>query len=154
VLVLEIDGRYSQHLILTRGEGPAEYPVLLGAMTAGTHRLRARVDRAWTPRAVSAVTIDDVRVTPTARAAPQHRAPAFAPTIHVRANAYRRFTDVPLVMWYETDATARGTRIRYSVIFSNEDGGTPADRLMATWGRLTDIEYVLGIEFAPDGRVL
>jgi hypothetical protein len=57
-------------------------------------------------------------------------------------------------MWYETDATARGTRIRYSVIFSNEDGGTPADRLLATWGRLTDIEYVLGIEFDHEGRVL
>jgi hypothetical protein len=57
-------------------------------------------------------------------------------------------------MWYETDTTARGTRIRYSVIFSNEDGGTPADRLLATWGRLTDIEYVLGIEFDQEGRVL
>jgi hypothetical protein len=57
-------------------------------------------------------------------------------------------------MWYETDATPRGTRIRYSVIFSNEDGGTPADRLLATWGRLTDIEYVLGIEFDREGRVL
>ena len=41
---------------------------------------------------------------------------------------------------------AAGTRLRYSVVFSNEDGGTPADRLLATWGRLTDIEYVYGVE--------
>src|SRR5258708_34076266 len=57
-------------------------------------------------------------------------------------------------MWYETDATPRGTRLRYSVIFSNADGGTPADRLLATWGRLTDIEHVLGIEFDREGRAL
>ena len=25
---------------------------------------------------------------------------------------------------------------------ANEDGGTPTDRLMATWGRTTDIEFV------------
>jgi hypothetical protein len=39
------------------------------------------------------------------------------------------------------------------VVFSNEDGGTPADRLLATWGRLTDIEYVYGIERDEAGAV-
>jgi len=154
VLIVDVDGRYSQHLILTRGEGPVEYRVLLGGLAAGTHRLRIRVDRSWTPRAVHEVAVQDVQCAATPEAAPESRALALAPVVHVRGNAFRRFTDVPLVMWYETDATPRGTRIRYSVVFSNEDGGTPADRLMATWGRLTDIEYVLGIEMAPDGRVL
>jgi hypothetical protein len=154
VLVLDVDGRYSQHLVTTRGEGPAEYRVSLGGLAAGPHRLAIRVDRRWTPRAVQDVAVDDVAFAPTAADAPEHRALAFAPVVHVRGNADRRFTDVPLVMWYETDTTPRGTRVRYSVVFSNEDGGTPADRLMATWGRLTDIEYVLGVEFAPDGRVL
>jgi hypothetical protein len=40
------------------------------------------------------------------------------------------------------------------VVFSNEDGGTPPDRLMATWGRLTDIEFVYGVERDRDGAVL
>jgi len=74
--------------------------------------------------------------------------------VHVRANAFRRFTDVPLVMWYETDTTTHGTRLRYSVVFSNEDGGTPADRLMATWGRTTDIEFVYGVEIDGGGRLV
>ena len=52
------------------------------------------------------------------------------------------------------EKTERGSRIRYSVIFSNEDGGTPADRLLATWGRLTDIEYIYGIEFDHSGNVI
>ena len=34
---------------------------------------------------------------------------------------------------------------RYTVIFTNEDGGTPTDRLMATWGRTTDIKDVYGV---------
>ena len=154
VLALDVDGRYSQHLPLTRGEGPAEYPVSLGRLAAGRHRLRIRRDGAWTPREVREATISDVRIAATPEDAADFRALAFAPVLHPRPNELGRFTDVPLVMWYETDRTPRGTRIRYSVIFSNEDGGTPADRLLATWGRLTDIEYVLGIEFDREGRVL
>ena len=154
VLILEVDGRYSQHLNVTRGEGPSDYPVRLGRLAAGTHRLGIRLDRGWTPRAVREVSIPDVRTAIIAEDAPEYRALAFAPVLHPRPNELGRFTDVPLVMWYETDTTPRGTRLRYSVIFSNEDGGTPADRLLATWGRLTDIEYVLGIEFDREGRVL
>jgi hypothetical protein len=40
------------------------------------------------------------------------------------------------------------------VIFSNEDGGTPPDKLMATWGRVTDIEYVYGVDTDAQGRVV
>ncbi|MBI4477730.1 MAG: hypothetical protein HY654_11185 [Acidobacteria bacterium] len=45
------------------------------------------------------------------------------------------------------------TRLRYGVVFSNEDGGTPADRLMATWGRATDIEYVYWVEIDEHGDI-
>jgi hypothetical protein len=57
-------------------------------------------------------------------------------------------------MWYEIEPTTRGTRYRYSVIFTNEDGGTPADRLMATWGRTTDIEYLYSVEVDARGAIL
>jgi hypothetical protein len=57
-------------------------------------------------------------------------------------------------MYYETETTSRGTRYRYTVIFTNEDGGTPVDRLMATWGRSTDIEYVYSVELDAAGQVL
>ena len=40
------------------------------------------------------------------------------------------------------------------MIFSNEDGGTETDRLMATWGRTTDIEFVYGVELDEAGRIL
>ena len=79
---------------------------------------------------------------------------AHAPFIYERPNASGRFTDVPVFMWYEseeTESTAR--RFRYSVIFTNEDGGTPADRLMATWGRTTDIEYVYSVLMDSTGAI-
>jgi hypothetical protein len=75
--------------------------------------------------------------------------------LEARPNTLGRFSDVPLVMWVEDEALPRGgTRLRYSVVFSNEDGGTPPDRLMATWGRLTDLEYVYGVDLDPSGRVI
>jgi hypothetical protein len=57
-------------------------------------------------------------------------------------------------MWYEVEPTARGQRFRYSIVFSNEDGGTPTDRLMATWGRTTDIEYIYSVEVDARGETL
>ena len=40
------------------------------------------------------------------------------------------------------------------MIFTNEDGGTPTDRLMATWGRTTDIEYIYSVEVDRAGAIL
>src|SRR5262249_39882655 len=77
-----------------------------------------------------------------------------SPILYARANTIGRFTDLPLVMWYEVVPTRRGRQYRYSVIFTNEDGGTPTERVMATWGRTTDIEFVYGVEVDPLGNVL
>jgi len=153
-LILSVDGRYSQHLVLVRGERAQEYRVLLGALEAGPHRLRVTVDRTATARRVGPVSVHGIAFETTAAGSPEHAALAHAPILHARPNSIGRFTDLPLVLWHETEPTARGIRIRYSVVFSNEDGGTPPDRLMATWGRLTDIEFVYGVELDGGGGIL
>ena len=43
--------------------------------------------------------------------------------------------------------------LKYSVIFSNEDGGTPGVALMARWGRTTDIELAYEVE-VRNGRAV
>ncbi len=154
VLRLEVDGRYSQHLFLTRGGEAAEYRVMLGGLAAGRHNLTFALDRGPWSTAPQSATLSRVDFVPVGGSSPQRTATELAPILHARPNTVGHFTDVPLVTWYETDQTERGSRIRYSVIFSNEDGGTPADRLLATWGRLTDIEYVYGIEFDQAGHVI
>ena len=79
---------------------------------------------------------------------------SMAPIVYARENTVGKFTDLPLLMWYEVVPTPRGRQYRYSVIFSNEDGGTQTDRLMATWGRTTDIEFVYGVEVDESDRIL
>ena len=153
VLLVSVDGRHSQHLILSRGEGPAPYEVTLGALKRGAHRLTVTLDRTTTPAGVGASVLGvETRASPPDD--PEHVALAHAPRLYARPDTIGRFSDVPLLMWYESERTTRGTWLRYSVIFSNEDGGTPTDRLMATWGRVTDIEYVYGVELDAAGRIL
>jgi hypothetical protein len=154
VLRLLVDGRYSQHVVLVRGADSAEYAVALGRLRAGAHELRIELDRERTPRAVREVEVAGASIESTLARDARHELLAHAPVLELRPNALERFSDLPLVMWVEQDATPRGRRLRYSVVFSNEDGGTPSDRLMATWGRLTDIEYVYGVELDAQGKPL
>ena len=154
VLVLSLDGKYSQHLFLSRGDLPVEYPVGLGSLGPGQHRLELHADRAASAPKAGKVTIDDIRFAFTPEDGHDHALLAFAPILYARPNTVGRFTDLPLVMWCERESTSGGSRLRYSVVFTNEDGGTPVDRLMATWGRVTDIEYVYSVELDGTGKVV
>ena len=73
---------------------------------------------------------------------------ARAPVLYARQNTIGKFSDVPLLMYCERD----GESLVYTVIFSNEDGGTSTRALMARWGRTTDIEYVYRV--LPGGRAI
>jgi len=152
VLRIRVDGRYSQDLPLVQGRGPAVYRVLLGRLEAGAHTVEATLDPVSAPgaRGVSAEVVFE-RVP---ESAPEHVALAHAPVLHQRPNAVGRFTDVPLLMYYEVHPLPSGRRLDYSVVFSHEDGGTPTDRLMATWGRATDIELVYSVELDPKGAIV
>jgi hypothetical protein len=154
VLTLAVDGRYAQHLVLTRGQTPADYRAALGPLRAGRHRLRVSLDPAFTTASRFEVDILRVHVLNVAEDTPARLALSLSPILHARPGTLESKSDLPLLMWYESAPTARGTKLSYSVVFSNEDGGTPADRLMATWGRVTDIEYVYGVEVDKAGSVL
>src|SRR5262245_3061949 len=154
VLPLSVDDRYSQHLVLPRGVEAGEYRVLLGTLTAGAHRLSIARDAVRSAAGAGEAHIQGVEV----EAFDERQADFFrlshAPILRARPGTVEQFSDIPLLMYVERDVTGEsGSRyaVQYTVIFTNEDGGTPADRLMATWGRTTDIEFVYGLT-APDGR--
>jgi hypothetical protein len=150
-LRVSLDGKYSQHLPLVR-TGEAEYAIALGHVDAGRHVVRLDVDLALTATQLRGDGIATVRIAlKSNEPAPEL---AYAPILYARPNTVGKFTDPPVFMWYETERTPRSTWHRYSVIFTNEDGGTQTDRLMATWGRTTDIEYVYGVEIDRAGAVL
>jgi len=153
-LALSVDGRYSQHLILSRGEALADYRVALGGLAEGPHRLEIRLDRAASAKHAGRVTVRRAHFDLTPEDGRDHAMLAYAPILHARPDTLERFTDLPLLMWCERETIPGGVRLRYSVIFSNEDGGTPIDRLMATWGRATDIEYVYSVELDDAGKLV
>ena len=153
VLKLSLDGSHSQHLVLARGVS-GEYRVLLGALGEGEHRLVLALDARRSARGTGAVRVEDVRVVAVATDDPGHEALAHAPIVHTRKGSLERFSDAPLVAWVEAfPAADGGHELRYSIVFSHEDGGTPLDQLMATWGRATDIELVYAVELDATGRV-
>lgn len=147
---IAVDGAYSQHLLVTRGAEPAEYRILLGPLRAGAHELTIDRDAQRTAKDAGALHVGPIEVRGYAPGTPEHEWLSQAPIVHPRPGTVERFSDVPLMMWAER-APAPGDGYRYSIIFSHEDGGTPTDRLMATWGRTTDIEFVYGVERTPDG---
>ena len=154
-LKVMLDGKYSQHLQLVRGDATADYHVALGHVAKGFHRLTIDRDPALTAPSAGPATIDvpDVSFYKLGQSA-DYTALSMAPILYARENTVGKFTDLPLLMWYEVEPTRRGRQYRYSVIFSNEDGGTQTDRLMATWGRTTDIEFVYGVEVDAAGQIL
>jgi hypothetical protein len=155
MLTVTMDGKVPRHLPLVR-TGRAEYRVLLGEAGPGPHTVVVDEATELTARTLRGAhaTVERISIEQIAPSSPDYHAVAFAPILFARANTVGRFTDVPVFMWYEVEPTPNGTRYRYSVIFTNEDGGTPTDRLMATWGRTTDIEYVHSVELDRDGRLI
>lgn len=153
VLALSVDGALHQHLVLTRGES-GEYRVLLGALAAGEHTFALALDRKLSARGAREPRVESVAIEAVAEGEPGYEALAHAPILHTRKHTLSRFSDVPLVAWVESHAAPEaGRELRYSIVFSNEDGGTPLDRLMATWGRATDIELVYSVQLDAAGGV-
>jgi len=152
VLSLTLDGRLSQHLVLSQG-ARGVYRVLLGALEAGEHRLDLEPDRRRSAPATGPVRVEAIAFEDFPAGHERYAAIAHAPIVHARLGALDRFSDVPLLAWVETVPLPDGRELRYSIVFSHEDGGTPLDRLMATWGRPTDIELLYTVELGAQGGV-
>ena len=140
LLKVFVDDRYDQHVFLVGGEREMNYSVLLGPLTQGEHRLRMDYDNSWTPALTTRPEILATNLTALNRNDPAQEPIFRAPILYVRSDTVGRFTDVPLVLYWERQRT----ELTYTVIFSNEDGGTNTERLMARWGRTTDIEWCYG----------
>src|SRR5262245_24156319 len=54
-VTIAVDGRYRQHVMLTRGEAESEYRVLLGRFTRGAHTITVAADSSATAAGVKTV---------------------------------------------------------------------------------------------------
>jgi hypothetical protein len=138
-----VDGRYEHELLLFPGSGRTRYDTLLGPFGQGRHQVELRASRFWNPS--SCVAVRRVEVVPVAPADPAYARFSRAPVLELRADTVGEQTDVPLYVYVEQPDGEPGSHLRYTVVFSNEDGGTQTRALYARWGRTTDIEQVYDV---------
>ncbi len=162
VLTVFVDDRYNQDLILFRGEKTFEYQLLLGQLNQNEHKVIIVFNQARSAQNAGNVKIESARAFPfenlTAKvktANLSYFAAINSPIIYLRPATVDKFSDIPLLTFYEIFPEANdGYRIRYTTIFTNEDGGTQSAALMARWGRMTDIEWIYEISVREDGKIL
>lgn len=139
------------HIMVWSGEQTRRYALFLGALSAGRHLLR--VDRDATHSAAgSELEVQGATFREFKEGSDGYDIVANAPVLFARANTVGRFTDVPLFTYAERLMENGTPVIQYTVVFSNEDGGTNTRALMARWGRTTDIEYVYRAYLDGGGR--
>ncbi|MDP9242138.1 MAG: hypothetical protein M3O84_03070, partial [Actinomycetota bacterium] len=158
VVGISVDGRYQSDLVIPSAT-PLARTVALGSLSAGTHRLRVRFETDRSSAGASSATLSLMSVRVVSPGDAGYVAMAHAPILYGRdlakdggtfANAT---TDTPLLAWHEESAasTPGETVLEYSVVWSNEDGGTSPPALMARWGRTTDIEWIYRVEVDANG---
>jgi hypothetical protein len=149
-LLVLVDGEYNQDLLLWSGDELFRYRVLLGQLSKGKHTVSVAPNPARSAPKVQRGEVKALRVFQLDNAQQSSYddddlfALAHSPFLYARANTIDRFTDLPLLMYYEIlHEGEHDLIVRYSAIFTNEDGGTQTAALMSRWGRATDIEWVL-----------
>jgi hypothetical protein len=122
---------------------------LVGPLTAGRHTVALRPSSSW-PWPASRHMVS-ARVEIVAPSGADYDLLRWAPRLGLRADTIGTQSDLPLLLYAERPQGDE-RRLRYSLIFSNEDGGTPVRALIARWGRTTDIEWACEVSLGPDGR--
>jgi len=148
-LLISVDGAYNQDLLVWAGDELFRYRVMLGRLPRGKHTVSVTLNAARSAVGAQRAEVKSLRpllfatAHGTGSVDEELLALAHSPILYARANAIDRFTDIPLLMYYEILHEAQDDLIvRYTAIFTNEDGGTQTAALMARWGRATDIEWV------------
>ncbi len=159
VLSVYVDRRYETDVVVTGG-APVAQQLALGHLNRGPHIVELRFAGERSAPAARRVEVSHFALDVHGRADADYSALRFAPILHGRDLAaygdanQNATTDTPLIAWHETASASEPghTRLTYSIIWSNEDGGTNTPALMARWGRTTDIEWIYAVELDEHGE--
>lgn len=141
---ITVDGGSAQHVMLYAGPAKFHYKLFLGALAPGAHELAI---------AGAGFETHTAAFREVAASDPYYAVLANAPVVFARKNTIGKFTDIPLVLYAERLVEDGLPLLQYTMIFSNEDGGTSTRALMARWGRTTDIEYLYKAFLDPGGKL-
>ena len=142
------DDVYNQDVILFGGSEKFLYRVILGKFAVGKHTITAVLNESRSAKNTRHAKIADLNVSPIVVNLNEDKiAVANAPILYLRPDTIDKFSDIPLITYYEIiRSNANSFKIRYTTVFTNEDGGTQTTALMARWGRAADIEWVYELE--------
>lgn len=151
-LRVSVDGVYNQDIVLTMGETAHTYQVSMGALKPGVHTLQFDRFAPFSAPGLTQVAVEGAVVSVVTPDSPAYDALANAPILVSREAPHR--TDALLLMYYEVTAHPDGrSTLRYTPVFSNEDGGTATRALMARWGRTVDIDWAFAQRRDRDGKI-
>src|ERR1051325_5418962 len=85
-LKLSLDGKYSQHVLIVRGEEPTDYRVTVGLVAAGQHRVIVERDPALSASNAGEATVEIAAVDILTGDGNAAAAQARAPILYARAN--------------------------------------------------------------------
>ena len=154
VVDLLVDGKPRQDVVLFAGATPFIYHASLGHIAAGGHRLDIVFDPRQSAPGAHGVRIHELRPQTVSAEDGRFVALDHAPLLYARPNTIGKFSDLPLLMWYETSTQNHLTTIQYSVIFTDEDGGTEINARSARWGRDSDIEWIYRVVLDAQNHVV
>ena len=130
---ISLDGRPHQNVMLYAGAKRHAYRVSLGLLSPGEHSLVIQQNRKYSA-AGTGVDAHQVKVEEVPEASPDYDVYRYAPVIFARLNTIGRFSDIPLLLYCERLRINGEDTLQYTVIFSNEDGGTSTTDINGSLG--------------------
>jgi hypothetical protein len=154
-----VDGRYATDIVIPSDQ-PISRSFSLGHLNRGLHLLTFRFAADRSPKGATRARLSDVDVQSYGANTDEALVLRNAPVLYGRnlpelGSAFQSSTtDSPLFEYHEIlpAATPGHKVIQYTVIWTNEDGGTDSPALMARWGRTTDIEWAYRVEVDAKGE--
>ncbi len=148
---IQVDGVYKADVVLHQGARSFGYQVMLGNLGAGTHKVAIFFEPTKSSAQAGEARVEKLTTRVYPPTDPLFPIIAHAPYLYGRDES--NYSDTPLLTYHEVNKEGATTTITYSIIFSNEDGGTAYDGLMARWGRLVDIEWFYRVTLNPNGEI-
>ncbi|MBL7074089.1 T9SS type A sorting domain-containing protein [candidate division KSB1 bacterium] len=155
VLTIFVDSNYderNQDIVLFNGDQLFVYKVSLGRLSAGDHTLEFYFDEGKSSLNATNIHIERWDIIPITPDNEYYDVYRLSPILYGRDDNY--YTDTPLLLWHEVQYEGQDKWIQYSIIWSNEDGGTNSINLMSRWGRTTDIEWIYWVKIDSGGNIL
>jgi hypothetical protein len=148
VLTVYVDGEYNQDIVLFSGKEGFDYSFITGPLSPGSHEVILEYSVEKSPAKDSKIIIYSVN-----SGVASEEYTKYSPVLYGRPDTLREeplnsYSDTGLLMFVEERKNGTNTIYTYSMIWSNEDGGTGVipPLLMAQYGRTTDIEWVYEVE--------